>query len=186
MRLIHPPLHRRPGRNRSGPGIDRRPSGTPAAPAVSTRLPRRRPVRCTSPGATRPIDSRPATAPTLDASARRRRTARRLLLAAEATAVVLLVSASAAHADTHVLADATAGLDQVKTILDNVRNWVMGILGSIATVFLSVGFVRRIAGASDPEEQGKARAAFKAAAIGYVGVALTPLIITILQGIVGS
>jgi hypothetical protein len=108
------------------------------------------------------------------------------VLIGEAVALVLLVSASAAHAEVmHVLAD-TAGLDQAKTVLDNIRNWVMGILASIATVFLSIGFVRRIVGAGNPEEQGKAKEAFKAAGIGYAGAALTPLIITILQGIVGS
>jgi hypothetical protein len=117
---------------------------------------------------------------------RRRRVTRRLVLIGEATALVLLLSGSAAHAEVmHVLAD-TAGLDQAKTVLDNIRNWVMGILGSIATVFLSIGFVRRIVGAGNPEEQGKAKEAFKAAGIGYAGAALTPLIITILQGIVGS
>lgn len=178
MRLITTPIRRRSERRdacrhrRRGPQIAPV-SAPPARPRIGACTPR-------------PHNNRLATAPRSDRIERRRRVTRRLVLIGEAVALVLLVSGSAAHAEVvHGLADA-AGLDQVKTILDNVRNWVMGILGSIATVFLSVGFVRRIVGASDPEEQSKAKAAFKAAGIGYAGAALTPLIVTILQGIVGS
>jgi hypothetical protein len=105
------------------------------------------------------------------------------MVVGELATLALVVTASSAHAQTvHVLA-ADITVDQVLT---NIRNWIMGILASIATVFLSVGFVRRIVGAGDPEEQGKAKEAFKAAGIGYAGAALAPLIVSVLQGIVGS
>ncbi len=96
--------------------------------------------------------------------------------------VVLFVPVSAAHADTVVLALA-GSVDQVLT---NIRNWVMGILAGLATVFLSIGGVRRVMGGGDPGEQEKAKECFKAAAIGYGLAALAPLVVTVLQGIVGA
>jgi hypothetical protein len=108
------------------------------------------------------------------------------LVITELAVVVLLLSASAAHAETtHTLAAAGAGLDQAKTVLDNVRNWVMGILAGLATVFLSIGGVRYVMGGGDPGEIEKAKTSFKAAGIGYGLAALAPLVVTVLQGIVG-
>lgn len=200
MRLTTVPRRRRPTHRNTHPDAhrtDRRPRRGPAIAPAASRPTRSRVGACTpqsiatqtaiDPRSDRP--GRTASASPHATEGARRRFSRRVVLIGELVALTLLVSASAAHAAhadvVRVLAD-SAGLDQVKTILDNIRNWVMGILGSIATVFLSIGFVRRIVGASDPEEQGKAKEAFKAAGIGYAGVALTPLIITILQGIVGS
>jgi hypothetical protein len=116
--------------------------------------------------------------------ARRSRTAvRRLVLVAEVASLALLVSASAAHAETtQVLALAGS----VKDVLNNVRNWLMGILALLATVFLSIGGVRYVMGGGDPSEVEKAKTAFKSAGIGYALAALAPLIVAILQGIVGG
>jgi hypothetical protein len=109
-----------------------------------------------------------------------------LVLAAELTAIALVLTASTAHADAaHLLADG-AGLDQAKTVLTNVRNWVMGILASVATVFLSIGGTRYVMGGGNPSEIEKAKTAFKCAGVGYGLAALAPLVVTILQGIVGS
>jgi hypothetical protein len=108
---------------------------------------------------------------------------RRLLLAGELAALALLLSTSAAHAETvHVLAAATS-VDQVLT---NVRNWLMGILASVATVFLTLGGLRYVMGGGEPGEIEKAKVAFKAAGIGYALAALAPLVVSVLQGIVGS
>jgi hypothetical protein len=101
----------------------------------------------------------------------------------ELAVLVLLLSASAAHAETtQVLALAGS----VAQVLTNIRNWVMGILAGLATVFLSIGGVRRVMGAGDPGEQEKAKECFKAAGIGYCLAALAPLVVTVLQGIVGA
>jgi hypothetical protein len=116
--------------------------------------------------------------------ARRSRTAvRRLVLVAEVASLALLVSASTAHAETtQVLALAGS----VSDVLNNVRNWLMGILALLATVFLSIGGVRYVMGGGDPSEVEKAKTAFKSAGIGYALAALAPLIVAILQGIVGG
>ncbi len=117
------------------------------------------------------------------ASTGRRTTLRRnLALLTGVTVVALFVPVSAAHADTVVVALA-GSVDQVLT---NIRNWVMGVLAGLATVFLSIGGVRRVMGGGDPGEQEKAKECFKAAAIGYGLAALAPLVVTVLQGIVGA
>src|SRR5262245_60616785 len=60
-------------------------------------------------------------------SGRRRST--RALLIVELVAMGLVLTASSAHADVVVLAIA----DSVTTVLDNIRNWLMGILAGLAT-----------------------------------------------------
>src|SRR5437899_3186338 len=59
----------------------------------------------------------------------------RLLTVTSLTALALLLAASSAHADAaHVVALAAT----VDAVLTNIRNWIMGILAGLATVFLSV------------------------------------------------
>lgn len=112
----------------------------------------------------------------------RRSVHRRVLLVAELVAVALLASGATAHADTVVLAIAGS----VDEVLTNIRNWLMGILAGLATVFLTIGGVRRVFGGGDPGEQEKAKECFKAAGIGYALAALAPLVVTVLKGIVGA
>ncbi|HEX5116045.1 MAG TPA: pilin [Pseudonocardiaceae bacterium] len=106
-----------------------------------------------------------------------------MIVVAEAASLVLLLSASTAHAETTTVL-ALAG--SVTDVLNNVRNWIMGILAGLATVFLSIGGVRYVMGGGDPGEIEKAKTAFKAAGIGYGLAALAPLVVTVLQGIVGA
>jgi hypothetical protein len=112
---------------------------------------------------------------------------RRLLLITEVAVVALVASAAAsmpaAHAETTQVLALAGSIDQVLT---NIRNWVMGILAGLATVFLSIGGVRYVMGGGDPGEIEKAKTAFKAAGIGYGLAALAPLVVTVLQGIVGA
>jgi hypothetical protein len=103
-------------------------------------------------------------------------------LIADLAVLALLASASWAHADTTVLAIAGS----VTTVLDNIRNWIMGILAGLATVFLSIGGVRYVMGGGDPGEVEKAKTAFKSAGWGYGLAALAPLVVEILKGIVGA
>lgn len=103
-------------------------------------------------------------------------------LVVELAVVALLTSASAAHADTMVVALAGSVTD----VLNNVRNWIMGILAGLATVFLSIGGVRYVMGGGDPGEIEKAKTAFKSAGWGYGLAALAPLVVEILKGIVGA
>jgi hypothetical protein len=103
-------------------------------------------------------------------------------LIVELAILALLASASAAHADTMVVALA----DSVTMVLNNLRNWIMGILAGLATVFLTIGGVRYVMGGGDPGEVEKAKTAFKSAGWGYGLAALAPLVVEILKGIVGA
>ncbi|MGH7747965.1 MAG: pilin [Acidimicrobiales bacterium] len=98
-------------------------------------------------------------------------------------ALVWLLSAWSAHAQTTQVLALAGSIDQVLT---NIRTWVMGILASLATVFLSIGGVRYVMGGGNPGEIEKAKTAFRSAAIGYGLAALAPLVVTVLQGIVGA
>ena len=106
----------------------------------------------------------------------------RAALIVELAVLALLASASAVHADTMVVALA----DSLTTVLNNIRNWIMGILAGLATVFLTVGGVRYVMGSGEPGEVEKAKSAFKSAGWGYGLAALAPLIVEILKGIVGA
>jgi hypothetical protein len=115
----------------------------------------------------------------------RRRVLPILLTVAGLTAAVLTLTASAAHADpgtVHVVALAAS----VDAVLTNLRNWIMGILAGLATVFLTVGGVRYLMAGGDPSEVEKAKTAFKSAGWGYAGAALAPLVVQVLKGIVGA
>ncbi|MEV6905265.1 hypothetical protein [Amycolatopsis sp. NPDC051372] len=74
----------------------------------------------------------------------------------------------------------------VTDVINNIRNWLMGILAGLATVFLTIGGVRYVVGGGDPGEVEKAKTAFKSAGWGYGLAALAPLVVEILKGIVGA
>ncbi|MFI0937429.1 pilin [Streptomyces sp. NPDC021020] len=114
-----------------------------------------------------------------------RRKIRRRALTVTAAVFVLCalgVPAATAAEPSQVLALANS----VGTVLNNIRNWIMGILAGLATVFLSIGGVRYLMAGGDPGEVEKAKTAFKSAGWGYGLAALAPLIVQILKGIVGA
>ncbi|MEX5712008.1 pilin [Parafrankia sp. FMc6] len=96
-----------------------------------------------------------------------------------------------------VLAGGAAALAQVpdpgvpvapnlNTVLNNIRNWIMGILALLATVFLSVGGVRYLIANGEPGEVGKAKDSFRNAGWGYGLAALAPVVVEVLKQIVGG
>ncbi|MFE0276054.1 pilin [Streptomyces sp. NPDC058992] len=74
----------------------------------------------------------------------------------------------------------------IPTVITNLRNWVVGILAGLATLFLTFGGLRYLMAGGDPGEVEAAKRGLKAAAIGYGLAILAPVIVTVLQGIVGS
>ncbi|WP_406692818.1 pilin [Saccharopolyspora sp. ID03-671] len=119
----------------------------------------------------------------LSVSCRYRRGGLRLLMIAGlAAAGLLAVSAPAVAETTHVLALART----IDDVLNNIRNWIMGILALLATVFLTIGGVRYVLANGDPGEVEKAKQSFKSAGFGYALAALAPLVVEILRGIVGA
>nr|WP_233627759.1 pilin [Saccharopolyspora sp. HNM0986] len=112
-----------------------------------------------------------------------RRGGLRLLMIAGLAAVGLLaISMPAVAETTHVLALART----IDEVLGNIRNWIMGLLALLATVFLTIGGVRYVLANGDPGEVEKAKQSFKSAGFGYALAALAPLVVEILRGIVGA
>ncbi|GGO99342.1 pilin [Wenjunlia tyrosinilytica] len=74
----------------------------------------------------------------------------------------------------------------IPTVVTNLRNWIVGILAGLATLFLTFGGLRYLMAGGDPGEVESAKRALKAAAIGYGLAILAPVIVTVLQGIVGA
>jgi hypothetical protein len=80
------------------------------------------------------------------------------------------------------VADAATSLNQV---IENLRNWLIGLLVALATLLLTVGGVRYLLAAGDPGAHEKAKGTIKAAIAGYALAALAPVLVTVLQHIVG-
>ncbi|WP_261562872.1 pilin [Frankia tisae] len=121
----------------------------------------------------------------------RRALLRRPVLIAVVVAVLVVASGAAAFAGQSPgalgqAAPAAPVAPDLETVLNNVRNWIMGILALLATVFLSVGGVRYLVANGEPGEVGKAKDAFRNAGWGYGLAALAPVAVEILKQIVGG
>lgn len=118
-------------------------------------------------------------------TSRRHRRAAALTLTLSAGA--LLFAATRAHAavsvppETRVLAVAT--LDGT---IKNIRSWIVGIAASVATVYLTWGGLRYMMAGGEPGEVEKAKGAIRSSAVGYGIAILAPVLVSILQGIVGA
>jgi hypothetical protein len=82
-------------------------------------------------------------------------------------------------------APAFAASDELTTVIDNLRNWAMGILAAVATLFLTIGGVRYLLAGGNPRAVEEAKGSIKNAIIGYVLAALAPAILGIVRQIVG-
>jgi hypothetical protein len=72
------------------------------------------------------------------------------------------------------------------TVINNARLWIMGIIAAVATFFLTVGGARYMMAGGDPQEVERAKGSFKSAGIGYALALLAPVILTILNQILGG
>ena len=70
-------------------------------------------------------------------------------------------------------------------MINGLRNWLVGLLAAVATLFLTIGGIRYITAGGDPMHVERAKTALKSAAIGYALAALSPLLIGVLRSIVG-
>lgn len=99
---------------------------------------------------------------------------RKLALPIAAAAVLLLFVPAAALA--------ASSLNQV---IDNVRVWLVGLLAALATVYLMIGGARYLAAGGDPGQIERAKGAIRAALGGYALALLAPVLVSIVQRIVG-
>jgi succinate dehydrogenase hydrophobic anchor subunit len=77
-------------------------------------------------------------------------------------------------------------VNSLPTIVANLRTWLMGILAGVATLFLTIGGVRYVMAGGDPSEVERAKAAFRSAGIGYALAVIAPVVLSILQSIIGT
>ncbi|MGH8995975.1 MAG: pilin [Acidimicrobiales bacterium] len=108
-----------------------------------------------------------------------RRLLRRLPVAVLVAGVLLAVFAAPAFAQ------ASSGTPTLSGVIDNLRNWIVGILAGVATLFLTIGGLRYLTAGGDPGQVEKAKVALKSAAVGYALAILAPLLVSILASIVG-
>ncbi|MEV7012679.1 hypothetical protein [Streptosporangium sp. NPDC051022] len=136
------------------------------------------------------------------ANARRRRLLRRrvlqVLIVVGVTATIVAVIAVTAFAENGELATAAmpstgiraarppTGPDQLGQVFDKLRGWLIGLLATLATLMLTIGGLRYLVAGGDPGEIQKAKAALKAAALGYSLAVLAPLFVNVLKRIVGG
>lgn len=130
--------------------------------------------------------ARPAARPATGRSSARRPCGRGWLVAASllwtaGCGVSALLVPGVAEAGTG-LAEA-ASLDEVIT---NLRNVIVGLLVGLATLFATIGGVRYILAGGDPGEVEAAKKTLRYAAVGYAVAVLAPLLVKMLQGIVGA
>ena len=76
--------------------------------------------------------------------------------------------------------------DSISQVLNNTTLWIIGILGGLATLMLTLGGVRYLLANGDPAEVEKAKTAFKSAGIGYALAILAPVIVAVLKSLVGG
>jgi Type IV secretion system pilin len=82
--------------------------------------------------------------------------------------------------------DILAAPKPIKEVIDGLKGWIMGILAAVATLFLVVGGLRYMTAGGDPAQVEQAKGDFKAALAGYALAVLAPVILEVLQGILGG
>ena len=113
------------------------------------------------------------------------RTARWAGRAAAVTGEVMLLLSvpAAAYADAGVPALA---VNSLPVVIGNLQAWLMGILASLATLFLVLAGVYWATAGGDPAQVDKAKGALKNALVGYGLAVLAPILLQVVQGIVGG
>ncbi|WP_238011531.1 pilin [Dactylosporangium sp. AC04546] len=77
----------------------------------------------------------------------------------------------------------------VKTIpevIEGLKGWIMGIAAAVASLFLALGALRYMSAGGDPAQAEQAKGNFRAALGGYALAVLSPVILQVLQGILGG
>jgi succinate dehydrogenase/fumarate reductase cytochrome b subunit len=81
---------------------------------------------------------------------------------------------------------AFAAANDLNQVIDNLRVWITGLLAALATLLLMIGGVRYLLAAGDPGSHERAKGSIRAAVIGYALALLAPVLVSIVQRIVGG
>ena len=85
-----------------------------------------------------------------------------------------------------VICPAALAATDLNTVIGNLEVWLAGLLAGLATVFLIVGGARYVMAGGDVIKLEKAKSAITSAALGYAFAIFAPVVITIIQQIVGG
>ncbi|MBL6280271.1 hypothetical protein JMF97_29335 [Micromonospora fiedleri] len=77
-------------------------------------------------------------------------------------------------------------VNSINQVISNITGWIMGIIALVATMFLVIGGLRYMTAGGDPAQVEQAKGNFKSALIGYALAVLAPVILQVLQGILGG
>ena len=112
-------------------------------------------------------------------------TARRAVrhVAPPGVAALILLTPATAHADPGTAVLAANTLPQV---VANMQIWIMGILAAVATLFAVLAGVYWATAGGDPAQVDKAKGALRNALVGYGLAVLAPILLQVVQGIVGG
>jgi hypothetical protein len=80
---------------------------------------------------------------------------------------------------------ADAAATSLNQVVDNLRVWLIGLLVGLASLLLTVAGIRYLISGGDPNQIERAKSALKSALWGYGLAALAPVMVTVLQHIVG-
>ena len=83
-------------------------------------------------------------------------------------------------------AAAQAAPPTIGGVIDSLTRWLVGILASLATLFLTIGGIHYMTARGDPSMVERAKTALKSAAVGYALAALAPVLVDILKSVVGA
>ncbi|MDG4803207.1 pilin [Micromonospora sp. WMMD980] len=108
----------------------------------------------------------------------------RVAAPAAAAAVVTLAVPAVAYADAG--GPVVLAANDLPTVIANLQTWVMGILAAVATLFLVLAGVYWATAGGDPAQVDKAKGALKNALVGYGLAVLAPILLEVVQGIVGG
>ncbi|MGC4804994.1 pilin [Micromonospora sp. DT233] len=111
------------------------------------------------------------------------RSAARVCTALGAAGMILAVpsAAQAAAGDATYLA-----ANSLPVVINNLRDLIMGLLAGIATLFLVLAGVYWATAGGDPGQVDKAKGALRSALVGYGLAVLAPILLQVVQGIVGG
>ena len=85
-----------------------------------------------------------------------------------------------------VACPAALAADNLNQVIENLRLWITGLLAALATLLLMIGGVRYLLAGGDPGAHERAKGSIRAALIGYALALLAPVLVSIVQQIVGK
>ena len=83
-------------------------------------------------------------------------------------------------------APAALAASDINTVISNLRVWITGLLAGLATLLLMIGGLRYLLAGGDPGMHERAKGSIRAALIGYALALLAPVLVSIVQRIVGA